>query len=167
MTTPILNVKNLTVKFAAELRIITAVEAVSFPVLPGEVLGIVGESGSGKPTTSLAIMRLLSRTAQISGSILFQPDGSPAIDLLTLSAKAMESIRGGKIAMIFQDPLSSLNPVYICGAQVVEAIRLHESVSYKDAYRRALVLLDEVQLPDPKGMMKRYPYELLGGNCSG
>lgn len=104
MATPILNVKKLTVKFAAELRIITAVEAVSFPVLPGEVLGIVGESGSGKSTTSLAIMRLLSRTAQISGSILFQPDGSPAIDLLTLSAKAMESIRGGQNRYDFSGP---------------------------------------------------------------
>jgi peptide/nickel transport system ATP-binding protein len=163
MTSPLLDIQNLTIAFATETRAITAVENLSLTLHTGHVLGIVGESGSGKSTASLAIMGLLARTARVSGSILFQPAAEKAIDLLTLSEREMEKIRGGKIAMIFQDPLNSLNPVYTCGAQVVEAIRLHEEVTEKEAYRRALSLLDEVKLPDPKAIMKRYPYELSGG----
>lgn len=161
--TPILDVRNLTIDFIHENQTVGAVENFSFSLCAGEVMGIVGESGSGKSTSALALMRLLPRTAKISGSIKFQPEQAGAIDLLTLPETEMEKIRGGKISMIFQDPLSSLNPVYPCGEQVIEAIRLHESVSAKEAYRRAIALFDEVKLPSPKDMMNRYSWELSGG----
>ncbi|MBD2463717.1 ABC transporter ATP-binding protein [Oscillatoria sp. FACHB-1407] len=163
MTSPLLNIENLTIDFTTETRVVRAIANLSLTLHRGEILGVVGESGSGKSTASLAIMRLLGRTARVSGSITFQPQGEKAIALLSLSEREMEKIRGGKIAMIFQDPLSSLNPVYTCGSQVMEAIQLHEKVSEKEAYRRALSLLDEVKLPDPTAIMKRYPYELSGG----
>lgn len=164
MNAPILEVKNLTIEFAAQTRRIRAVSDVSLSLEAGKVLGIVGESGSGKSTTALAIMRLLPKSAQVSGAVNFQPRSTaPAVNLLSLPESAMERVRGGKISMIFQDPLSSLNPVYTCGSQIIEAIRLHKSVSGKEAHRRALALLDEVKLPQPKAMMKRYPYELSGG----
>ncbi|HEY9620771.1 MAG TPA: ABC transporter ATP-binding protein [Crinalium sp.] len=163
MTVPILDVQNLTIDFIADGQAIRAVDHLSFTLRAGEVLGVVGESGSGKSTASLAIMRLLPRTARVSGVISFQPNEKEAVNLLSLPERAMGKVRGGQISMIFQDPLSSLNPVYTCGSQLVEAIRLHEPVSEKEAYRRALSLLDEVKLPDPKGMMHRYPHELSGG----
>ena len=164
MNAPVLEVKNLSIEFTTETRRVQAVSDISFNLEAGKVLGVVGESGSGKSTTALAIMRLLPKSAQVSGTVNFlgrSPD--PAVNLLSLPESAMERVRGGKISMIFQDPLSSLNPVHTCGAQIIEAIRLHESVSEKEAHRRSLALLDEVKLPQPKAIMSRYPYELSGG----
>ena len=129
-------------------------------------MGIVGETGSGKSVTSLAIIGLLVANAQVSGEILFHNPNTPnrePVNLLTLSAKQRRIYRGGLISMVFQEPLTSLNPVYTCGEQVVEAILLHNKVSRKEAYRRAIALFDEVKLPDARGMMHRYPHQLSGG----
>lgn len=165
MKTLLLNVINLTIEFKTESEVVRAVENLSFTLESGETLGIVGESGSGKSTTSLAVMGLLPKSARVTGEIRFQlpqSEESP-INLLTLSPAARRHYRGGQISMVFQEPLTSLNPVHKCGSQVIEAIRLHEPVSYKEAYRRTLALFDEVKLPDPKAMMQRYPHELSGG----
>jgi peptide/nickel transport system ATP-binding protein len=166
MSTPILEVRNLDVKFESEKEIVKAVKDVSFTLALGETLGIVGESGSGKSVTSLAVMGLLPHTAKVTGEILF---GNPnitnanAVNLLTLSAQERRTYRGGVISMVFQEPLTSLNPVYTCGEQIVEAILLHQKVSHKEAYRRAIALFDEVKLPNPREMMNRYPHQLSGG----
>lgn len=165
MKTPILDVRNLTIEFKTESGVVRAVDNISFTLEPGETLGIVGESGSGKSTTTLAVMRLLPKSARVTGELyvnLPQSQGS-AVNLLTLSVAALRRYRGGQISMVFQEPLTSLNPIHKCGSQVIEAIRLHEPVSYKQAYRRTLALFDEVQLPDPKAMMQRYPHQLSGG----
>ena len=165
MRTPILDVRDLTIEFKTESGVVRAVENLSFTLEPGETLGIVGESGSGKSTTTLAVMGLLPKSASVTGEIHFQlpqSEGSP-VNLLTLSLAALRRYRGSQMSMVFQEPLTSLNPVHKCGSQVIEAIRLHEPVSYKEAYRRTLALFDEVQLPDPKAMMQRYPHELSGG----
>jgi peptide/nickel transport system ATP-binding protein len=146
--------------------VIRAVKDVSFSLALGETLGIVGESGSGKSVTSLAVIGLLPSTAKVTGEIIFSnprtPNANP-VNLVTLSADKRRTYRGGLISMVFQEPLSSLNPVYTCGEQIVEAILLHQEVDRKEAYRRAIALFDEVKLPDPRGMMNRYPHQLSGG----
>ena len=166
MTSPILEVHNLSVEFPAKTDSVVAIKDISFNLALGETLGIVGESGSGKSVTSLAVIGLLPATAKISGNILFyNPRTSQAnpVNLLALSAEKRRTYRGGLISMVFQEPLSSLNPVYTCGEQVMEAILLHQNVSQKEAYRKAIALFDEVKLPDARGMMKRYPHQLSGG----
>jgi peptide/nickel transport system ATP-binding protein len=166
ITHPILDVRHLSVEFLTKNKVIPAVNDVSFALAAGETLGIVGESGSGKSVTSLAVMGLLPPKVRVSGEILFHNPNTPhanPVNLLTLSAHQRRTYRGGLISMVFQEPLTSLNPVYTCGEQVVEAILLHNQVSRKDAYRRAIALFDEVKLPDARGMMNRYPHQLSGG----
>ena len=166
ITHPMLDVRHLSVEFLAKNKVVPAVNDVSFTLAAGETLGIVGESGSGKSVTSLAVMGLLSPNARLTGEILFHNPNTPnanPVNLLTLSANQRRMYRGGLISMVFQEPLTSLNPVYTCGEQVVEAILLHNDVSRKEAYRRAIALFDEVQLPDSRGMMNRYPHQLSGG----
>jgi len=165
MTTPILDVRNLSVDFKQEDYLVQAVRNITFSLMPGETLCVVGESGSGKSVTSLAIMGLLVRSAQVSGEILFhnpRQEGAP-VNLLTLSPDQQRAFRGGLISMIFQEPMTSLNPVYTCGSQVMEAILLHSEVSQEEAYGQAVALFREVKLPDPEGMMERYPHQLSGG----
>lgn len=166
MTHPILDVRHLSIEFPSKKKLVPAVQDVSFTLTAGETLGIVGESGSGKSVTSLAVMGLLPPIAKVTGDILFHnPTTANAnpINLLALPTHQRRSYRGGLISMVFQEPLTSLNPVYTCGEQVVEAILLHNPVSRKDAYRRAIALFDEVKLPDSRGMMNRYPHQLSGG----
>jgi peptide/nickel transport system ATP-binding protein len=141
-----------------------AVDDVSFTVHKGRTLGIVGESGSGKSVTSLSVMRLIPDPPGriVGGKALFHEDGK-VTDLLTLPEDTMRSYRGNRIAMIFQEPMTSLNPVFTCGDQVVEAIKLHQNVSAEEARSRALHLFKEVQLPRPESMMTSYPHQLSGG----
>ncbi|HVW94978.1 MAG TPA: ABC transporter ATP-binding protein [Mucilaginibacter sp.] len=154
-----LQVKNLSVKFATASGSFEAVKGISFQLQKGETLGIVGESGSGKSVASLAIMRLLDRqNASISGHIALNNN-----DLRNLSEKEIRQIRGRQIAMIFQEPMTSLNPVLTCGEQIAEAIRLHLKMSAKVAKERTFSLFKEVQLPRPETIFSSYPHQLSGG----
>ncbi len=150
MSDIILNVQNLQVQFRSEERIVNAVDGISFEVKRGQTLGIVGESGSGKSVTSLAVMGLIpSPPGHISrGEVWFRGTDteSAPINLLSLSSEQMQRYRGGQVSMIFQEPMSSLNPVYTCGFQLIEALRLHQSISQAEARRQAINLLQEVKL---------------------
>ncbi|HEY9698539.1 MAG TPA: ABC transporter ATP-binding protein [Trichocoleus sp.] len=165
MPTPIFDIRHLFVDFPSENGIVPAVQDVSFDLMPGETVCVVGESGSGKSVTSLAIMGLLVPTAQIRGEILFHNPrkSNDRVNLLSLSPDDRRAYRGGQIAMIFQEPMTSLNPVYTCGSQVIEAILLHSDISREEAYGQAVDLFREVKLPDPESMMERYPHQLSGG----
>lgn len=165
MPTPILDIRNLSIDFQQEKDLIPAVQDISFHLMPGETVCVVGESGSGKSVTSLAIMGLLAPTARIRGEIWFNNPNQQAdpVNLLDLSPDDRRAYRGGQIAMIFQEPMTSLNPVYTCGSQVVEAIRLHSSASEEAAHQQAIDLFREVKLPEPEAMMDRYPHQLSGG----
>ncbi|MBE9177005.1 ABC transporter ATP-binding protein [Oculatella sp. LEGE 06141] len=166
MNVPVLDARNLAIEFPTESGLVRAVQNISFTLFAGETLGIVGESGSGKSVTSLAVIGLLPHSARISGELWFQhPQRSQAtpVNLLTLSNSERRSYRGGVVSMVFQEPMTSLNPVFTCGAQVIEAIRLHSSLSQESAYTRALELFREVKLPDAETMMQRYPHQLSGG----
>jgi peptide/nickel transport system ATP-binding protein len=148
---PLLEVRNLVTEFRSDVYNVKAVNDVSFTVHKGRTLGIVGESGSGKSVTSLSVMRLIQTPpGKITGgqALFHEKDGS-VTDLLTLPEEKMRSYRGNKIAMIFQEPMTSLNPVFTCGDQIIEAIRLHQQVSKEEARTRALHLLTEVKLPRP------------------
>jgi peptide/nickel transport system ATP-binding protein len=162
MLSPILTITNLSIEFPADGSVIQAVKQISFNLASGEILAIVGESGSGKSVTSLAIMGLLPSTARISGEILLQTETS-TVNLLNLSPVEQRQYRGKIISMIFQEPMTSLNPVFTCGQQVVEAILLHQFLSQEDAQKRAIALFQEVKLPDPENMIDRYPHQLSGG----
>jgi peptide/nickel transport system ATP-binding protein len=152
-------VNDLCVQFKTKDGIFNAVKNISFKLDKGEVLGIVGESGSGKSVTSLAIMRLLEPSVSIiSGQILLDD-----VNLLELREKQMRAVRGNRIGMIFQEPMTSLNPVLNCGSQVAEAIRLHKGLSKKEAKERTIQLFNEVQLPRPEEIFKAYPHEISGG----
>lgn len=154
-----LEVKNLSTYFYPEETVVKAVEDVSFSVDKGEILGIVGESGSGKSTVALSIMRLIYPPGKIiSGEILFHKK-----DLLKLSEGEMVKIRGAKISMIFQDPFTSLNPVYTVGDQIAEAIQLHQGLRKKEAWDKAIQMLDTVHIKDPESRIKDYPHQFSGG----
>ncbi|MDY6989513.1 MAG: ABC transporter ATP-binding protein [Thermodesulfobacteriota bacterium] len=156
----LLQVKHLTTSFHTDRGVTRAVDDVSFSLDDGEVVGIVGESGCGKSVTALSIMGLVPRPAgQIeAGSILFEGQ-----DLLTLKEVEMRKIRGGKIAMIFQDPMTSLNPVYTIESQIAEAVRLHQGRSRREAVRIAAQALSGVHIPDPERRLREHPHELSGG----
>ena len=158
----LLEVKNLTTEFLSDGKIIKAVDDVSFILNKGEILGIVGESGSGKSVTSLSIMRLVSSPGKITGGQVIYNNGSQT-NLLSLHERQMRRYRGKEIAMIFQEPMTSLNPVIKCGKQVTEAIRLHLKYSHSEAKEKTIQLFEEVQLPRVKEMYNSYPHELSGG----
>jgi oligopeptide/dipeptide ABC transporter ATP-binding protein len=161
MPDPVLSVRNLTTHLRAPAGLVVACDDVSFDLLPGEVLGIVGESGSGKSMTAMSILGLLPRGIGrlVSGEVLL--DG---VDLTRLSRRGLRRIRGNEIGVIFQDPGSSLNPVMTVGAQIVEALRAHDSgLRPADAAERATDLLGMVGIPDPSGRFDQYPHEYSGG----
>ena len=163
MHTSILSVQNLAVQFTTEEGIYDAVKGISFEIPRGKIVGIVGESGSGKSVTSLAIMRLLAaQNTSVKGSILFHTP-TETIDILGIPDSQMTSIRGNKIAMIFQEPMTSLNPVHTCGAQVTEAIQRHQGLAKSEAKQKTIELFTEVQLPNPTQLYDRYPHEISGG----
>ena len=161
---PLLNIQNLSVEFSTESGIVKAVDSVSFSAEKGLTTGIVGESGSGKSVTALSIMGLLSSPpGKISSGKIFFQNGDENFDLLDLSENKMRRIRGNEIGMIFQEPMTSLNPVFTCGNQVAEVIRQHRDVSRKTARDMCLELFREVMLPRPKEILKSYPHQLSGG----
>ncbi|HEU0238992.1 MAG TPA: ABC transporter ATP-binding protein [Micromonosporaceae bacterium] len=155
---PLLQVTDLRVTFGSEAGAVTAVRGLSYVVNSGEVLAIVGESGSGKSVSTLAMMGLLPSKARVSGSVRFR-----GRELLGLSDKEMSKIRGAKISMVFQDPLSALTPVYTVGDQVAESIRIHNDVSRDTAHKRAIELLDLVGIPNAKQRASSFPHEFSGG----
>jgi peptide/nickel transport system ATP-binding protein len=155
---PVLEVDDLTVGFPGDDGLVQAVRGVTYQLHPGEVLGIVGESGSGKSVTSLAVMGLLPRTAQVSGSVRFRGE-----ELIGVSDAALNKVRGRSVSMIFQDPMTSLNPVYTIGYQVAEAVLAHQDISKAKARERALELLEAVRIPNPRQRLDNFPHELSGG----
>jgi peptide/nickel transport system ATP-binding protein len=165
MTYPVIQIKNLSVDFVTGPEIFSAVKNISFIVNKGETIAIVGESGSGKTVTSLSILQLLpSPQAQYkNGEILFSEGDSKQVDLLGLNKKYLRKVRGNKISMIFQEPMTSLNPVQTCGSQVMEAIMLHERIKSKEAKEKTIQLFNQVKLSDASGMLTRYPHQLSGG----
>lgn len=161
----VLQVRHLTTIFSSDIAITPAVDDISFSVKAGETLAIVGESGSGKSVTALSIMRLVQEPeGKISrGTILFSSPLQSPIDLLSLSEKEMRKYRGKKISMIFQEPMTSLNPVFTCGDQVSEVLKLHLGMKKKEAGSRVIELFNEVKLPRPETIFDSYPHELSGG----
>lgn len=161
----LLEVKNLVTEFKTEEGIIKAVNDVSFNLHRGETIGIVGESGSGKSVTSLSVMRLIPNPPGhiASGEINFYQKDGTKVDLTKISEEEMRKFRGNEISMIFQEPMTSLNPVFTCGDQVVEAIMLHQKVDKKKAEEITLAMFEKVRLPDPKRVLNSYPHQLSGG----
>jgi oligopeptide/dipeptide ABC transporter ATP-binding protein len=156
---PLLEVNDLRTQFRTRAGLVRAVDGVSFSLDGGELLGLVGESGCGKSITALSVMRLISPPGEIvTGEILF--DGK---DLLRLTDEQMRQIRGDDIAMIFQDPMTSLNPVFTVGEQIAEALRLHRKLSRKAARAAAIEAMREVAIPDPARRVDDYPHQLSGG----
>lgn len=161
----LLEVKNLVTEFKTDDGIVKAVNDVSFVLHRGETIGIVGESGSGKSVTSLSAMRLIPNPPGriASGEIIYHTKDGKQIDLVKLSDKEMQSYRGNELAMIFQEPMTSLNPVFTCGEQVMEAVMLHQKVSKQEAKKMTLDLFAKVKLPDPNRVLNAYPHQLSGG----
>ncbi len=159
MPEPLLEVKDLKVHFPTEDGLVKAVDGVSLLVSPGETLGVVGESGSGKSVTFLTVLGLVTkREARISGQVLFRGE-----DLLKLPAEEMRHVRGAKISMIFQDPLTALNPVHRVGDQIAEVFQAHRGTSKKEGVEEAVNLLQLVGIPRPKERSRQYPHEFSGG----
>ncbi len=154
----VIDVESLSVEFNINNQFFKAVRDVSFYIDSGETLGLVGESGCGKSVTSLAILQLLTKSARIHGQVQYGGN-----DLLLLGSDQMRKIRGNEISMIFQEPMTSLNPVYTIGAQIAEALLLHKNISRKEANRLAVELLHKVGIPRPNEILKDYPHQLSGG----
>lgn len=165
MTAPLLDISNLEVTFKTEDGELNAVRGISFSVGKGETVAVVGESGSGKSVTALSVLQLIPQppASYPNGSIRFTQKEGSVIELLKATASSLQQIRGNEIAMIFQEPVTSLNPVFTCGMQVMEAIQLHQKVKKDEAARRTLQLFEKVKLPNPSAMLSRYPHQLSGG----
>ncbi len=159
----LLEIRNLNIEFPASPRSLTAVRDLSFGISPREVVGLVGESGSGKSVTSLAIMRLLPSQAAARGEILLKNVDGTASNLLQLDPESMRKLRGSRISMIFQEPMTALNPVMRVGEQIAEAVRAHGDVSKKESWDRAVEALKEVAIADPSRRARDYPHQLSGG----
>ena len=160
MSEPLLRVENLQTHFFADTGVVRAVDGVSFEVHEGQTLAVVGESGSGKSVTALSILRLVASPPGriIGGRVLFR-----GRDLLDATAREMRAIRGREISMIFQEPMTSLNPVFTCGEQIIETVMLHEKVSRQAARARAVEMLDLVGIPSPAQRVDEYPHQMSGG----
>jgi peptide/nickel transport system ATP-binding protein len=166
---PLLDIRNLNIAFPAQNRAdsgdspaLVAVRDLSFSIAAGEVLGLVGESGSGKSITSLAIMRLLPTQARVTGEILFTENGA-SHNLAELSDDSMRQLRGSRIAMIFQEPMTALNPVMRVGDQIAEAVQAHNRLSNNEAWQRAVAAMNDVAIPDAARRARDYPHQLSGG----
>jgi peptide/nickel transport system ATP-binding protein len=158
--TALLEVEDLRITFSTGPGLSRPVDGVSFAVAKGELLALVGESGCGKSLTSLALLRLVPPPGVIAPGSAIRFDGT---DLLTLDASALRRVRGRRIAMIFQDPMTSLNPVFTVAEQIIESVRAHQKLSKPEARARALELLQEVGIPDPVARLDQYPHQLSGG----
>ncbi len=163
MTEPLITIDRLKTHFFTDDGVVRAVDDVSLAIPKGKTLGLVGESGCGKSVTALSIIRLISRPGRIvDGRITMHGNGSP-VELTALPEGEMRKIRGARISMIFQEPMSSLNPVFTIGSQIVEAIRLHQGVDTAEARRRTVESLSKVKIPEPERRLKQYPHEFSGG----
>lgn len=162
---PLLEVKDLKTYFHTEYGVVRAVDGVSFVIEPSQTVGIVGESGCGKSVTSLAIMGLIPPPGRIAGGEIsyYQEGKGICLSKLDPKGKQMRSIRGNHIAMIFQEPMTSLNPVFTIGSQIMEPIVLHQHLSKKEARERAIQMLDKVGIPQPEQRIDDYPHQLSGG----
>ncbi len=156
---PLVRIKELSISFAEH----TAVKNISFDIPRGKITALIGESGSGKSVTALSFMQLLPKEALVKGSMQFSNDGTSTEDLLMLSPGKIRQLRGNKIAMIFQEPMTSLNPVHTCGAQVAESLMLHKKLSKNEAKKATIALFEKVELPQPANMYTRYPHQISGG----
>jgi oligopeptide transport system ATP-binding protein len=160
---PLLEVKHLTTEFVLNQGVVHAVNDVSFEVAPGEVLGIVGESGCGKSVTALSLMRLIALPGRIAEGEVLLHDNGTTLDILKLTPAELGKVRGNKIAMVFQDPMTSLNPVLTVGFQIVEPLKIHRGMSEQEAVKTAAALLEQVGIPEAKRRLNQYPHQFSGG----
>ncbi len=160
---PLVQIKNLSISFDQNKKAVQAVKNISFNIPSGKITALIGESGSGKSVTALSFLQLLPPQATIDGNIFFSADGLTAVDLLHSGTTSMQSLRGNEIAMIFQEPMTSLNPVHTCGAQVMEVLMLHKKINKKAAKLATIELFKKVELPLPEQMIHRYPHQISGG----
>ena len=159
----VLRAENLRIRFRSESGIAEAVKNISFSLKKNETLGIVGESGSGKSVTTLSLLRLLQKNARIEGDILFRSPQYGVLNISQTSETHMRTLRGKEMSMIFQEPMTSLNPAYRCGEQVAEVLKIHLGMHAKEAYSKTCELFDRVKLPSPERIYRSYPHELSGG----
>jgi peptide/nickel transport system ATP-binding protein len=163
MTEPLIEIKNLRTHFFTDEGVVRAVDDVSLTISKGKTLGLVGESGSGKSVTALSVIRLIASPGQIvDGTVTLHGEDGP-VELTTLAENEMRKLRGDTISMIFQEPMTSLNPVFTVGAQIMEAIRLHQEVNKAEARNRAIEMLRKVKVPVPEQRIKEYPHQFSGG----
>ncbi len=160
---PLVQINNLQITFAQENNSVQVVKNISFGIPRGKITALIGESGSGKSVTALSFMQLLTKQAIVKGEMLFSEDGTTTQNLATLSPAEIQKLRGNKIAMIFQEPMTSLNPLHSCGAQVIESLMLHKKISKKQAKEETIALFTKVELPVPTEMINRYPHQISGG----